>query len=58
MDFAAVKARLDDLPATPPPGFPGAPSDEAARFACEPASEPQPAQPIADERKPIVTDRE
>jgi hypothetical protein len=48
----ALLIALDDLPATPPPGFPGARSDEAARFACDaPASEPPPAPPIPDERK-------
>jgi hypothetical protein len=49
----ALMIALDDLPAAPPPGFPGARSDDAARFACDvPAAEPQPALPIPDERKP------
>ena len=48
----ALLIALDDLPATPPPGFPGA-RDDAARFACEaPKAEPHPAQPIADEQNP------
>lgn len=50
----ALLIALDDLPATPPPGFPGAREDAAARFVCEspdlpPRSKPQPA---TDERKP------
>ena len=46
---------LDDLPAAPPPGFPGARSDDAARFACD-APDDEPLRPTtpqnADERKP------
>jgi hypothetical protein len=50
----ALMIALDDLPAAPPPGFPGARTDDAARFACDaPQTSPQPApQPNADERKP------
>ena len=49
----ALLIALDDLPASPPPGFPGAREDAAARFACEaPEAEPVPAQPIVDEQKP------
>ena len=50
----ALMIALDDLPAAPPPGFPGARSDDVARFAYDaPASEPPPAAPPAtDERKP------
>jgi hypothetical protein len=46
---------MDDFPDGPPPGFPRAPADAAARFACDaPADEtPKPAtSPEADERKP------
>jgi hypothetical protein len=46
---------LDDFPDGPPPGFPRAPTDEAARFACDaPTVEPakSEAPPKADERKP------
>jgi len=48
----ALLMALDDLPATPPPGFPGARADAAARLACDaPKAEPQPAPPpIANER--------
>jgi hypothetical protein len=50
----ALMIALDDLPAAPPPGFPGARTDDAARFACDaPQTSSQPApQPNADERKP------
>ena len=51
----ALMIALDDLPAAPPPGFPGARSDDAVRFACDaPDDEPlRPATPQnADERKP------
>jgi hypothetical protein len=50
----ALMIELDDLPAAPPPGFPGARSDDVARFACDaPAGAPPPAAPPAtDERKP------
>ena len=48
----ALMIALDDLPATPPPGFPGARDEDAARFACDaPKAEPIPAQPNADEQK-------
>ena len=44
---------LDDLPAAPPPGFPGARSDDAARFACDaPEQAPPAAPPATAERKP------
>ena len=50
----ALLIALDDLPAAPPPGFPGVRTDDAVRFACDvPQTAPQPApQPNADERKP------
>ena len=50
----ALMIALDDLPTSPPPGFPGARTEDAARFACDaPPSEPQdvPRQ-TADEHKP------
>jgi hypothetical protein len=50
----ALLIALDDLPAAPPPGFPGARSDDAVSFACDaPADAAPPAAPPAtDERKP------
>jgi len=50
----ALMIALDDLPAAPPLGFPGARSDDAVRFACDaPADAAPPAAPPAtDERKP------
>jgi hypothetical protein len=50
----ALLIALDDLPATPPPGFPGAPDENTARFACEAPDVPPPPepQPTTDERKP------
>jgi hypothetical protein len=56
----ALMIALDDLPATPPPGFPGARADDAARFACDaPADAAPPAAPPAtDEHKSIVKSRE
>jgi hypothetical protein len=48
----ALLIALDDLPATPPPGFPGARDDDGARFACDtPEAEPAQTRPIADEQK-------
>jgi hypothetical protein len=48
----ALMIALDDLPASPPPGFPGARQDAGVRFACDaPKTEPTPAPPIADEPK-------
>jgi hypothetical protein len=48
----ALLIAVDDLPAGPPPGFPGARPDEPARFACD-ASEPEPpaAPPNGNERQ-------
>jgi len=56
----ALLIALDDLPAAPSPGFPGARSDDAAHFACDaPADAAPPAAPPAmDERKSIVKSRE
>jgi hypothetical protein len=45
---------IDALPDGPPPGFPGARPDDAARFACDaPETEPPrpAAPPIPDERQ-------
>jgi len=50
----ALLMALDELPATPPPGFPGARADDAAHFACDVPEQklPTEAPPTADERKP------
>ena len=56
----ALMIALDDLPAAPPPGFPGARADDAARFACDAPADAAPlaAPPATDERKSIVKSRE
>ena len=54
----ALLIALDDLPAAPPPGFTGARSDDAARFACDAPADEAPlatTQPKPDEREPKVT---
>ncbi len=56
----ALMIELDELPAAPPPGFPGARADDAARFACDaPEQGPQSKAPqTADESKLVVKSRE